>query len=176
MPGSTPLHLDAYNGHINVAKLLIAEGARVNIRTQDGITPLDWALRNGNRDVAELLITNGAKKGSSQAGITMRRSEKEVEDLKHFAQLKPILARYRLEPKRPTILTEAQAPKVRASERNPQAGAFRIQLAAVGTHVRALETWNKYRRRHPDILSDRDLFVEHARVNGKSSTEFRQGY
>ena len=175
--GSTPLHLAAYNGHITVAKLLIAEGARVNIRTQDGITPLDWALRNGNREMAELLITNGAKKGSSQADttITMRRSEKEEEDLKHFAQLKPILARYRLVPERPTILTEPQAPKVRASESHPQAGAFRIQLAAVGTHERALETWNKYCRRHPDILGDRELFVEHARVNGKEFYRVQTG-
>jgi len=86
--GSTPLHLAAYKGHINVARLLIARRAKVNIQTHDGITPLDWALRNGNREVAELLITNGAKTGSAQAGpaITMGRSEKKWEDLKHFTR------------------------------------------------------------------------------------------
>jgi hypothetical protein len=167
--GSTPLHLAAYKGHINVARLLVARRARVNIRTHDGSTPLDWALRNGNREVAELLITNGAKTGSSQAGtaITTRRSEKKLEDLKLFTHMKRILARHRPEPERPTMLIKPQLSKVQAADSHPQAGVFRIQLAALGTHERALETWNKYRSQHPDILGDRNLFVEPARVNGK---------
>jgi hypothetical protein len=175
--GSTPLHLAAYKGHIKVARLLIARRARVNIRTHDGFTPLDWALRNGNKEVAELLITNGAKTGSSQAGtaITTRRSENKLEDLKYFTRLKRILARHRRESERPTMLTEPQASTVQAPERHPQAGAFRIQLAALGTHERALETWNKYRRQHPDILGDRDLFVEPARVNGKAFYRVQTG-
>jgi hypothetical protein len=175
--GSTPLHLAAYKGHINVARLLIARRAKVNIRTHDGITPLDWALRNGNSAVAELLITNGAKTGSSQAGpaITMGRSEKKWEDLKHFTRLKPIPARHRPGPDRPTILTEPQASKVQASEGHAQSGAFLVQLAALGTHERALETWNKYRRQHPDILDGRDLFVEPARVNGKAFYRVQTG-
>jgi hypothetical protein len=175
--GSTPLHIAAYKGHINVARLLIAERARVNIRTHDGITPLDWAIRNSNRGVEELLITNGAKKGSSQAGIaiTMHRSDKNWEDLKHFTRLQPIPARHRIEPGRPTILAEPQESTVQATESHPQGGAFLIQLAALGTHERALETWNKYRRQHPDILEDRDLFVEPARVNGKEFYRVQTG-
>jgi len=175
--GSTPLHLAAYKGHVNVTKLLIAQGADVNSRTRNGITPLDWALRNGNKEVAELLVTNGAKTGNSQAGpaITLRRSGKKLEDLKHFAQLKPILARYRIEPGRSTNTTEPQAINVKAPESPRQARSFRIQLAALGTHARALETWNKYRRQHPDILDEMDLFVEHARVNGKAYYRVQAG-
>lgn len=175
--GSTPLHLAAYKGHINVARLLIAKGARVNIQTHDGITPLDWALHNGNREVAELLITNGAKTGSSQAGtaITMRRGEKNLKDLKLFTHLKQILARHRLKPERTTILTKPQPPKVPVPDSYPQVGTFRIQLAALGTHERALETWNKYRSQHPDILNDSDLFVELARVNGKAFYRVQTG-
>ncbi len=170
--GSTPLHIAAYKGHVNVARLLIANGAMVNVRTNDGNTPLDWARRNGNREVAQLLITNGAKTGSSQAGtaISIHRSEKKLEDLKHFTDLKRILARQRRTPGQDlsTNLTERQESKVQVLASPSQAGAYRIQLAALSTHERALETWNKYRRQHPDILDDRDLFVGPAHVDGKA--------
>lgn len=170
--GGTPLHLAAYKGHTNVARLLIAKRAKVNIRTHDGISPLDWALHNGYEEVAELLITNGAKTGSSQAGadnaITTRRSEMKLEDLKFSPHLKWILARDRPEPERPTMVAKSRLSNVHDSGSHPQAGDYRIQLAAISTHKRALEAWNKYRRQHPDILGDLDMLIEPARVNGKA--------
>jgi len=64
---------------------------------------------------------------------------------------------------------------VQASEGQAQAGAFLVQLAALGTHERALETWNKYRRQHPDILDGRDLFVDPAHVDGKAFYRVQTG-
>jgi hypothetical protein len=175
--GSTPLHLAAYKGHINVTRLLVARSARVSIRTRDGITPLDWALHNGNQEVAELLITNGAKTGRLQAGtaITTRHSEKKLEDLKLSPHMKRVFARHRVESGRSTNLTKRQSSKVHALDSHPQAGAFRIQLAALGTHERALDAWNRFRSQHPGILDDSDLYVEVAHVKGKAFYRVQTG-
>jgi hypothetical protein len=175
--GSTPLHLAAYKGHINVTRILIAGNAGVNIQTRDGITPLDWALRKDNREVAEFLISTGAKAGSSltDAASTPRRSERKLEDLPHFSSLQPILARQRPRPRRQAAPTGADTVKVQDSVANQQTGAFRIQLAAVGTHERALEAWNTYSRKYPDILDSRDLYVEPVQVNGKTLYRVQAG-
>jgi len=55
----TPLHMAARQGHIEVAELLIANGADVNVKYYD-ITPLDDAVGSGHKDIAELLITKSA--------------------------------------------------------------------------------------------------------------------
>lgn len=171
--------LAAYRGHTDVARLLIASGARVNVHTREGITPLDWAQRNGNSEVVQLLITHGAQTGSSPAGtaMTVCRSDKKLEDLQHFAALKPMLARQQLAPgpERPTRRPERQtSPEpVQASER--QAGTVRIQLAALGSHERALAAWSLFRRQHPDCLGDSDLFVEPVDVGGKALYRVQAG-
>lgn len=175
--GSTPLHLSAYKGHINVTRILIAGKAGVNFQTRDGITPLDWALSNGNQEVAEFLISTGAKTGSSlsEAASTPRRSERKLEDLPHFSSLQPILARQRPRPRQQAALTGAGIAKVQDPDAHQQTGAFRIQLAALGTHERALEAWNTYSRKYPAMLGGRDLFVEPVNVNGKTLYRVQAG-
>jgi len=60
--GFTPLHYAAWNGHKEVAELLIAKGADVNAKVAIwGRTPLHFAAWNGHKEVAELLIENGAE-------------------------------------------------------------------------------------------------------------------
>ncbi len=54
----TPLHLAASQGHVNVAKLLIAHKEDVNKGDISGLTPLHDAA---TRKVAELLMAHGAK-------------------------------------------------------------------------------------------------------------------
>jgi ankyrin repeat protein len=58
--GSTPLHLAAYEGHKDVAELLLAKGAEVNATDIDGSTPLHLAAYEGHKDMAELLLANKA--------------------------------------------------------------------------------------------------------------------
>ena len=60
MFGSTPLHLAAYNGHIEISRLLLQNGADVNAKSDDGSTPLHWAAEHGQVDILHLLVENGA--------------------------------------------------------------------------------------------------------------------
>ena len=66
--GVTPLHTAALKGYSDIAKVLIANGARVNAKTNDGFTALHWA---STREMAELLIAEGADcNAKADAGVT----------------------------------------------------------------------------------------------------------
>jgi ankyrin repeat protein len=71
----TPLFFAAREGAIETARVLIAEGADVNLtETQYGFTPLMTTLFNGHYDLAGLLIEKGANvnDGSLYLTIEMR--------------------------------------------------------------------------------------------------------
>ena len=59
---ATPLHYAAQNNRKEVIELLIANGAHVNSRSEQGWTPLhNWAWPcSGNTETAELLLAHGA--------------------------------------------------------------------------------------------------------------------
>jgi hypothetical protein len=59
LKGATPLHYAAENGHIEIARLLLQNGAEVNVRNNYGNTPLHWAASNGHVDILHLLVENG---------------------------------------------------------------------------------------------------------------------
>ncbi len=58
--GTTPLHRAAWNGHKNIVKFLIANGADANAKDDKGTTPLHHAAYRGWEHLVEFLITNGA--------------------------------------------------------------------------------------------------------------------
>src|ERR1017187_576289 len=58
--GFTPLHCAAFNGHKNVAELLLANKAGVNTNENHGATPLYLAAQKGHKDLAALLLGNEA--------------------------------------------------------------------------------------------------------------------
>jgi len=60
MFGWTPLHWAARNGRIEIARLLLQNGADVNAKENYGNTPLHWAAILGHVDNLHLLVENGA--------------------------------------------------------------------------------------------------------------------
>jgi hypothetical protein len=58
--GMTPLHYAAENGHVEIARLLLQNGADVNAKDNYGWTPLHIAAMYGHVDIIHLLVENGA--------------------------------------------------------------------------------------------------------------------
>jgi uncharacterized protein len=58
--GQSPLMIAARNGEVQITRALIAFGADVNLRNDDGTTALMQAARYGHTAVVEMLIKAGA--------------------------------------------------------------------------------------------------------------------
>ena len=58
---TTPLNVAAFEGHIEIAELLIAKGADLNARNHWNNTPLGSAIRNDLNAMADLLRKHGGK-------------------------------------------------------------------------------------------------------------------
>jgi ankyrin repeat protein len=65
--GITPLH---YAASKEIAELLIAKGADLNAKDNNGWTPLHEAARKGHKEVVELLIAKGADLNAKDFGDT----------------------------------------------------------------------------------------------------------
>ena len=59
--GQTSLSWASRNGHLDVAQLLLAQGAAVNQAKNNGSTPLSMASFKGHLDVVDMLRAHGAK-------------------------------------------------------------------------------------------------------------------
>ena len=60
----TSLHIATFQGHEEIAELLIDSGADVNAKNKGGDTPLDWATGFFNKPkTADLLRKHGGKTG-----------------------------------------------------------------------------------------------------------------
>jgi|WetSurMetagenome_2_1015567.scaffolds.fasta_scaffold142261_1 ankyrin repeat protein len=59
--GRMPLHWAAWDGQQDVAELLLAKGADVNVKDKDNLTPMHAAAAGGHKSVAELLLVHGAE-------------------------------------------------------------------------------------------------------------------
>jgi hypothetical protein len=58
--GWTPLHYAAYNGHVEIARLLLQNGADLNAKDRYGSSPLHLSAEQGSVDILHLLVENGA--------------------------------------------------------------------------------------------------------------------
>ncbi|XP_022188861.2 ankyrin repeat domain-containing protein 27-like [Nilaparvata lugens] len=58
--GFTPLHVSVMHGQIDLVKMLIDVGAKINLRTRTkNKTPLHLACENGQNKIAQLLLSSG---------------------------------------------------------------------------------------------------------------------
>jgi len=82
---NSPLKVACIESHFEMAKLLIASGADVNLSdTYNGSTPLHWACSSNNAEIVKLLISNGAdvnhldKSDGSPLGSACKRNNIEI--------------------------------------------------------------------------------------------------
>lgn len=54
--GWLPLHTAAYHGNLQIAEMLVSQGADVQARRSEGWTPLHLAALHGHSDIAELFL------------------------------------------------------------------------------------------------------------------------
>jgi ankyrin repeat protein len=68
--GDTPLHMAAAYGHLDLAKLLLSNGADPNAANGLGMSPLHFAAMAGKHEVVEQLVSSGAN--AAQLSVSNR--------------------------------------------------------------------------------------------------------
>lgn len=63
-----PIHSAVAGNYTDIARMLISNGAQVNVKQQAGLTPLHSAAQNGNTDILILLLENGAEVDTRMEG------------------------------------------------------------------------------------------------------------
>jgi hypothetical protein len=93
--GRTPLDLAAYNGHVEITRLLLQNGAEVNAKSNNGYTPLHLAAIFGDVDILHLLVENGANlEAQDDDGI---RALHRAADNGHLPFIQELISRYHVD-------------------------------------------------------------------------------
>ncbi|EOD15466.1 hypothetical protein EMIHUDRAFT_370677, partial [Emiliania huxleyi CCMP1516] len=66
--GTTPLIMACFNGHLEIARLLLEAGAAIDQADEQGATPLFAACHQGHLEVAKLLSSYGASRAATPFG------------------------------------------------------------------------------------------------------------
>jgi len=96
---ATPLHGAAFNGHVEVVKILLQNGGDVRAMTNNMETPAHWAAALGRKAVMEVLVAHGAELDAKDGAMKHTPLEKAkannhievvslLEDKQKIAELK----------------------------------------------------------------------------------------
>ena len=88
----TALHLAALHGHLNVAQLLLDNGAKTDARDSWNCTPLHNAAGKGHKAIVEELVSFGA---SPDMETLKGKTPLDLAREKHFEDIAKILDKYR---------------------------------------------------------------------------------
>ena len=118
--GMTPLLYAARDGRMEIARMLIGAGAKVNLPDANKITPLLMAITNNQPDTADLLIQNGAEINSSDFwGRTPLWAAVEIRDIEYSRSGEHNVDRERLLQLIRTLLDRGASPNARTAEVPP---------------------------------------------------------
>ncbi|KAL1643393.1 hypothetical protein SLS61_009227 [Didymella pomorum] len=85
--GTPPLVYASCFGHEDVAKMLIEEGAKVDIQDKNRWTPLMWAMTNRHKGIVKLLLDHGAstdvKSSGGRTAFDFVEPNSEISDYLH---------------------------------------------------------------------------------------------
>jgi len=94
------LHFAAQNGHIDVAKFLLAQGADINRKSKSGETALHLACLKGHPDMVRLLLVKGADTTLTnfhkQGTYTLRQTALEVAEEYKFPEIVKIFEKFKV--------------------------------------------------------------------------------
>lgn len=106
------LHVASKSGHLSMVKLLLENGANVNIQDESGNTALHYASANGKKDIVKHLLENQA-----DASIVNAKEQKAIDysNIKGFNEITELLLKFspdnkaKFEPA--TTAVSSEAPK-----------------------------------------------------------------
>ncbi|MFB9841869.1 ankyrin repeat domain-containing protein [Mucilaginibacter ginsenosidivorans] len=84
-----PIHSAAAGNYTDIVRMLVDNGAQVNVRQQAGATPLHSAAQNGNLELLILLLEHGA---STEARMEGGKLPADLAREKGFAEIAEILS------------------------------------------------------------------------------------
>ena len=82
-----PIHSAAAGNYTDIVRLLVQNGAGVNVKQQSGVTPLHSAAQNGNADMLIILLEHGAsvdtrmEGGKRPADLAKEKGFDEIADI-----------------------------------------------------------------------------------------------
>jgi len=118
--GMTPLLFAARDGHTEIARILIAAGAKVNLPDANKISPLVMAITNNQPETADLLIQSGAEINTADFwGRTALWSAIEMRDIEYSRSGEHNVDRDRLLQLIRSLLDHGANPNVRTAEVPP---------------------------------------------------------
>jgi cytohesin len=133
--GWNALHYAARGGHKETAELLIANGADVNAKNDDGETPLDWANWSSHAENTNLLRKHGGKTGEE-----LKAAEPVAEAVKPTTPPKAVSANKGTDPARgiKPEPTTAKAPDISIHKAAKEGNIEAVkQFIATGKDVNA---------------------------------------
>lgn len=82
-----PIHSAAAGNYTDIARMLVENGARVNVKQQAGATPLHSAAQNGNLDLLILLLEHGAETETRMEGGKLPSDLAREKGFKEIAEI-----------------------------------------------------------------------------------------
>ena len=82
-----PIHSAAAGDYTDITRMLIDNGAKVNVKQQAGATPLHSAAQNGNLELLILLLENGAETDARMEGGKLPADLAREKGFKEIAEI-----------------------------------------------------------------------------------------